>query len=88
MLYIKHYLLILPLFVAIYVIWLPGLTYGVYAVLFLKSGTTSVVKPVRRSQRILSTRPTPWIEFRSSGVGKMIDANDDFTGSIFTSDLD
>ena len=37
-LYIKHYLLILPLFVAICVIWLPRLTYGVYLVLFLKLG--------------------------------------------------
>jgi len=40
MLYIKHCLLILPLFVAIYDIWLPRLTYGAYLVLFLKSGAT------------------------------------------------
>ena len=39
-LYIEHCLLILPLFVAICEIWLPGLTYGVYLVLFLKSGAT------------------------------------------------
>ena len=42
MLYIKHYLLILPLFVAIREIWLPGLTYGVYLILSLKSGATEV----------------------------------------------
>ena len=40
MLYIEHCLLILPLFVAICEIWLPGLTYGVYMVLFLKPGAT------------------------------------------------
>jgi len=39
---IKHYVLILPLFVAIYEISLPGLTYGVYLVLFLKPGATRV----------------------------------------------
>jgi hypothetical protein len=39
-LYNKHCLLILPLFVAICEIWLPGLTYGVYLVLFLKPGAT------------------------------------------------
>jgi hypothetical protein len=39
-LYIKHCHLILPLFVAIYEIWLPGLTYSVYLVLFLKPGVT------------------------------------------------
>ena len=37
MLYIEHCLLILPLFVAICGIWLSGLTYGAYLVLFLKS---------------------------------------------------
>ena len=42
MLYIKHYLLILPLFVVIYEIWLSGFTYGVYVVLFLKLGATKV----------------------------------------------
>ena len=36
----KHYILILPLFVAICDIWLPRLTYGVYLVLFLKPGAT------------------------------------------------
>jgi hypothetical protein len=36
----KHCLLILPLFVAICEIWLPGLTYSVYLVLFLKPGAT------------------------------------------------
>ena len=36
----KHCLLILPLFVAICEIWLLGLTYGVYLVLFLKPGAT------------------------------------------------
>jgi hypothetical protein len=41
MLYIKHCLLILPLFVAICVIWLSRLTYGVYLVLSLKPGATS-----------------------------------------------
>jgi hypothetical protein len=35
-LYIKHWLLILPLFVVICVIWLSGLTYGMYPVLSLK----------------------------------------------------
>jgi hypothetical protein len=35
MLYNKHCLLILSLFVAICEVWLPGLTYGVYMVLFL-----------------------------------------------------
>jgi len=39
-LYIKHCLLIFPLFVAICEVWLPGLTYGVYLVLFLKPGAT------------------------------------------------
>jgi hypothetical protein len=39
-LYIKHYHLILSLFVAICEIWLPWLTYGVYLVLFLKPGVT------------------------------------------------
>jgi hypothetical protein len=39
-LYIKHYHLIIPLFVAICEIWLPGLTYGVYLILFLKPGVT------------------------------------------------
>jgi hypothetical protein len=39
-LYIKHCHLILPLFVAICEIWLPGLTYGVYLVLFLKRDVT------------------------------------------------
>ena len=39
-LYNKYCLLILPLFVAICEIWLPGLTYGVYLVLFLKPGAT------------------------------------------------
>jgi len=33
--------MILPLFVAICKIWFPGLTYGVYLVLFLKPGATS-----------------------------------------------
>jgi hypothetical protein len=42
MLYIEHCLLILPLFVAICEIWFPGLTYGVYLVLFLKPGATKV----------------------------------------------
>ena len=41
MLYIKHCLLILPLFVAICEICLPGLTYGVYLVLSLKPGATT-----------------------------------------------
>ena len=40
MLYIEHCLSILPLFVAICEISLPGLTYGVYLVLFLKPGPT------------------------------------------------
>jgi hypothetical protein len=44
MLYIKHCLLILPLFVAICEIWLSGLTYGVYQVLFLKPGATFIQK--------------------------------------------
>ena len=39
-LYTKHCLLILPLFVAICEIWLSELTYGMYLVLFLKSGAT------------------------------------------------
>ena len=39
-LYIEHCLLILPLFIVICEIWLPGLTYGVYLVLFLKSSAT------------------------------------------------
>jgi hypothetical protein len=34
-----------PLFVAICVIWLPGLTYGVYPVLFLKPGATHPNQP-------------------------------------------
>jgi hypothetical protein len=42
-LYIKHCLVILPLFVAISEIWLPGLTYGVYLVLFLKPGVTNMM---------------------------------------------
>ena len=37
----KYCLMILPLFVAICEIWLPGLTYGVYLILFLKPGATS-----------------------------------------------
>jgi hypothetical protein len=37
-LFIKHCLLILPLFVAICVIRLSGLTYGMYLVSFLKPG--------------------------------------------------
>ena len=41
MLYIKHCLWILPLFVAIYEIWLSRLTYGVYLVLSLKLGATT-----------------------------------------------
>ena len=36
----KHCLWILPLFIAICEIWLPGLTYGLYLVLFLKPGAT------------------------------------------------
>ena len=36
----KYCLLILPLFVAICEIWLPGLTYSVYLVLSLKLGAT------------------------------------------------
>ena len=36
----KYCLLILPLFVAICEIWLPGLTYSVYLVLSLKPGAT------------------------------------------------
>ena len=40
-LYIEHWLLILPLFIAICEIWLPRLTYGVYMVLFLKPGATN-----------------------------------------------
>ena len=40
-LYIEHCLLILSLFIAICKIWLSGLTYGVYLVLFLKPGATS-----------------------------------------------
>ena len=36
----KYRLLILPLFVAICEIWLPGLTYSVYLVLSLKPGAT------------------------------------------------
>ena len=40
MLYIEQCLSILPLFVAICEIWLPGLTYGVYLVWFLKPGAT------------------------------------------------
>ena len=39
-LYIEHCLSILPLFVAICEIWLPGLTYDVYLVLFVKPGAT------------------------------------------------
>ena len=39
-LYIEHCLLILSLFVSICEIWLPELTYGVYLILFLKSGAT------------------------------------------------
>jgi hypothetical protein len=39
-LYIKHCHLIIPLFVAICEIWVPGLTYGVYLILFLKPGAT------------------------------------------------
>ena len=39
----KHCLMILPLFVAIYEIWLPRLTYGVYLVLFLKPGATTMM---------------------------------------------
>jgi len=42
-LYIEHCLLILPLFVAIYDIWLSGLTYGVYLVLFFKPVATPVI---------------------------------------------
>ena len=38
----KHCLSILPLFVAIYEISLPGLTYGAYLILFLKPGATRV----------------------------------------------
>jgi hypothetical protein len=34
-----------PLFVAICVIWLSGLTYGVYLVLFLKPGATFLISP-------------------------------------------
>ena len=46
MLYSKHCLLILPLFIAICEIWLPRLTYGAYLVLFLKPGaTTSLLLP-------------------------------------------
>jgi hypothetical protein len=44
-LYIEHCHLILPLFVAICEIWLPGLTYGVYLVLFLKPGVTVINRP-------------------------------------------
>jgi hypothetical protein len=40
MLYIEQCHLILPLFVVICEIWLLGLTYGVYLVLFLKPGVT------------------------------------------------
>jgi hypothetical protein len=43
-LYIEHCHLILPLFVATCEIWLPGLTYGVYLVLFLKPGATACVQ--------------------------------------------
>ena len=43
MLYIEHCLLILPLFVAICDIWLSGLTYGVYLVLFSANVIKSVV---------------------------------------------
>jgi len=39
-LYIEHCLLVLPLFIAICEIWLLELTYGVYLVLFIKSGAT------------------------------------------------
>ena len=38
--YVISSLLILPWFVAICEIWLPGLTYSVYLVLFLKPGAT------------------------------------------------
>ena len=40
----KYCLLILPLFVAICEIWLPGLTYGVYLILSLKPGATLLHK--------------------------------------------
>jgi hypothetical protein len=49
-LYIEHCHLIIPLFVAICEIWLPGLTYGVYLVLFLKPGATLSVLLVVTSQ--------------------------------------
>ena len=42
MLFIKHCLLILPLFVAICEVGLPELTYGVYLVLSLKPGATHI----------------------------------------------
>jgi len=44
MLYIKHCLLILPLFEAICEICFPGLIYGVYLVLSLKLDATSEYK--------------------------------------------
>jgi hypothetical protein len=60
-LYIKQCLLILPLFVAICVIWLLGLTYGVYLVLSLKPGATKPL-PSRLKYAFLNHDPeTPVI---------------------------
>jgi hypothetical protein len=47
MIYIKHYVLILPLLIAIREIWLLGLTYGMYLVLFLKPGAIASISECR-----------------------------------------
>jgi hypothetical protein len=57
MIFIKYYLLILPLFVAVCVILLPRLTCGLYLVLSLKPGATRKARgeagPSRPSGRTL-----------------------------------
>ena len=42
----KHCLMILPLFIAICEIWLSGLTYGAYLVLFLKPDATFIFQMI------------------------------------------